>query len=163
MKSASHSLLNSLDVMCVLCIICYRMQEGWAHVCPFIMWCHEKKKLCSLAAVKAEKRQKERAWFIPVDILVPCNYCTVSAAMSQPPISQGFAFRDGWLAGMGGGWIVSTHSVMKRHPPSCQKKHSLLAFSLQQQQQLTFLIFLGWSSLSWKKSSSSSYVCFWFV
>nr|CAH0104542.1 unnamed protein product [Daphnia galeata] len=37
------------------------MQEGWAHVCPFIMWCHEKKKLCSLAAVKAEKRQKKRA------------------------------------------------------------------------------------------------------
>ena len=58
MKSASHSLLNSLDVMCVLCIICYRMQEGWAHVCPFIMWCHEKKKLCSLAAVKAEKDKR---------------------------------------------------------------------------------------------------------
>ena len=113
MKSASHSLLNSLDVMCVLCIICYRMQEGWAHVCPFIMWCHEKKKLC---------RQKKRAWFIPVDILVPCNYCTVSAAMSQPPISRGFAFRDGWLA-----WEVaelSPHTPLWRDTPLAVKRNT---------------------------------------
>jgi hypothetical protein len=138
MKSASHSLPNSL-LMCV-CIICYRIRERVGPTSAHSS-CHATKEsiteLQSLHTSGGKDKSVEpdlSLWIHLHRVITAQSVLLLLLKRANPPYLRALRWHGRWLN------CLHTHSVMKRHPPSCQKKHSLLAFSSQQQQQqLTFL------------------------